>query len=320
MKRPQVRCPRCGATYFVEAAPPKGIRFRCGKCNTAFVPLVAGEPPAPAPAPVEPDLVGQVIGGCRVLERRRQGGLGTVYKAHHLALDVPVALRVLPAHLTAERAAFVARFYREARAAARIQHPAIAGALNVGEERGLHFVVTPYIDGESLQERLAAKGRLDAREAVAVARQVCAALAVARAQGIAHRDLNPAHIFIDRQGLVKVADFGLVREVEEAPEGTPAGASAADFSGDLYALGGVLFQMVAGRAAPATPVDPRAADPQMPPALAAVIRRLTAPDPAERYQTPEEVLAELDRPEMTAPARAPSRWPGFLRRWLRLRG
>src|SRR6185436_17927830 len=105
-------------------------------------------------------LIGMTFGGCRIQALLGRGGMGTVYRAHHIALDKPVALKVLAGHLMSDQE-FVDRFQREARAAAKVEHPNVIQVLNVAEEKSLHFIILQFIDGENLEQMQERNGKLD---------------------------------------------------------------------------------------------------------------------------------------------------------------
>jgi len=118
-------------------------------------------------------LIGMTLGGCRIQALLGRGGMGTVYRAHHIALDKPVALKVLAGHLESD-AEFVERFQREARAAAQVEHPNVIQVLNVAEEKSQHFIILQFIDGENLEQMQERNGRLDLQTATLIARDAAA--------------------------------------------------------------------------------------------------------------------------------------------------
>jgi len=207
----------------------------------------------------DPALIGRVIGGCRIEGTIGSGGMGAVYRARHLGLDKPVAVKILPPHF-ARSQEMIDRFQREARAVAKLEHPHIVGVLNVGFEAGLHFIVMPVVDGASLTDRLG-KGAIPAAEAMRLTRGIAEGLAEAHRHGIVHRDVKPDNILVSGSGAAKLIDFGLAREGEvsgltEAGQllGTPHYMSpeqcrgeTADARSDIYALGATLYHALTGR-------------------------------------------------------------------------
>lgn len=267
------------------------------------------------------ELVGTTIGGCKILEKIGHGGMGTVYKAHHLALDIIVAVKVLKPLSDVPDAK--ERFLREARIAAKLRHPNIIGVTNVGCENGIHFIIMDYIDGKTLQTIISEKGKIEPQEAVRITMQVLSALQVALKNGIVHRDIKPENIIIDRTGTAKLADLGLARIDGDirltlpnvmlgsphyaAPEQTE-NPSAADCRSDIYALGCTLYHMLAG----STPFPGKSIVdvivkhmhrpvpvlkenvPSIPGPLSDVVGKMMQKEPDKRFQTPSEVSEALN--------------------------
>ena len=272
--------------------------------------------------PTDPALAGRVIAGCRLQTLLGSGGMGAVWRAHHQALDIPVAVKLLLPIKELEASA-AERLLREARSAARLRHPNIVGVLNVGEEAGLPFLVMELVEGESLQQRLDRQGKLSLTEAVDILKQVLAALELTFEHRIVHRDIKPDNLLVDREGKVKLVDLGLAKQVggnlnltqTGAVMGSPyyiapeqaANSKAVDGRADLYALGCTFFHMLAG----APPyggttyleiilkhiqgplADLSALAPEIPTAIVEIAARMMAKDPVRRYQTPQEILADL---------------------------
>src|SRR5712692_2707663 len=202
-----------------------------------------------------------VAGRYQVAGRIASGGMGEVYRAHDAVLAREVAIKVLHPQFAHDRG-FVERFRREARAAAILNHPNIVGVYDWGSTDGTYFMVMEYVSGSNLRSMLAEHGRLDPAQVVDVTTQVLAALGHAHGHGIVHRDVKPENILVTREGVVKVADFGLARAFAEASisqaEGTVTGTvqylapeqiqgEPADPRTDLYALGVVMFESLTGR-------------------------------------------------------------------------
>ncbi|HEX8282002.1 MAG TPA: protein kinase [Pyrinomonadaceae bacterium] len=211
------------------------------------------------------------LGAYRVLEKIGAGGMGTVYLAKDLRLGRRVALKVLPPHFARDEE-LVRRFEQEARAVAALNHPNILTLHEIGEERGCLFIVTEYVEGKTLRERMW-EGRFTAPAALDVCAQVAGALWKAHASGVVHRDIKPENLMLDDEGHVKVLDFGIAKQVAadqsvdtEAPtnarvntaSGVVLGTSTymspeqvrgheLDGRTDVWSLGCVLYEMVAGR-------------------------------------------------------------------------
>ncbi|MGL6096539.1 MAG: serine/threonine-protein kinase, partial [Fimbriiglobus sp.] len=269
---------------------------------------------------------GFFLGTYKMLDQIGAGGMGQVFLAEHTSLRRKVAIKVLPARL-AEDPSAVERFYREARAAAALDHPNIVRANDVRCERGTYFLVMEYVLGKNLQQMMVEHGgRLGWGEVASYGVQISAALQHAHDRGIVHRDVKPANVVIDVDGTAKVLDMGLARFFEDtqdnltqklngkamlgtadyvAPEQLKS-STAADNRSDIYALGASLYHMLAGRPPfggtitaklmahgmkDAPPVHEVC--PEVPPEFSAVIQAMMAKDPAERYQSAAEVIAAL---------------------------
>ncbi|VTT97756.1 serine threonine protein kinase : Serine/threonine protein kinase OS=Singulisphaera acidiphila (strain ATCC BAA-1392 / DSM 18658 / VKM B-2454 / MOB10) GN=Sinac_2851 PE=3 SV=1: Pkinase: WD40: WD40: WD40: WD40 [Gemmataceae bacterium] len=277
-------------------------------------------PDAAAPRTLGPYLLTEPLG---------EGGMGAVFKARHTKLGRVVAVKVIrTGHLGTKNA--VRRFLRELRAVARLDHPLIVRAFDAGEDRGEHYLAMEYVDGEDLSRTVARTGPLGVAEACRVAFQVTLALQHLYESGITHRDLKPTNLLRDRAtGQVKVLDLGLARVSPDkrgddesgtmtqvgAVLGTPdymapeqaLDSTRTDIRSDLYSLGCVLFFLLTGR--PPFPggtavskmlrhhdeVPPGVAElrPGVPPEVAAIVARLLAKSPADRYQTPAELMQAI---------------------------
>ena len=261
-----------------------------------------------------------------------QGGMGAVYKARQKSLDRVVALKILPPGIGKD-AAFAERFTREAKALARLNHPGVVTIYEFGQADGLFFFLMEFVDGMSLRHLLEVE-RISAREALAIVPQICDALQYAHDQGIVHRDIKPENILLNRQGRVKVADFGLAKLV-----GTDAGAmptpalspgggeggtvlteagkvmgtpsymapeqsehpSEVDHRADIYALGVVFYQMLTGEL-PGRPLQPPSSKVQIDVRLDEVVLRALEKKPELRYQQVSELKTRVETIAATPPA------------------
>src|ERR1700758_2418263 len=228
-----------------------------------------------------------------------RGGMAQVYRARDRQLDRPVALKVLFPELSVARS-FVERFRREAQAAANLSHPNIVPVFDWGEDMGTYYIVMEYVDGRALSSILRTAGPLHPDRAAEIAADVAAALAYAHRHGVIHRDVKPGNVLITEEGTVKVTDFGIARAVNTEESLTQTGAvmgtatyfspeqaegQGVDARSDIYSLGVVLYEMVAGRPPfiGDTPVSvaskhvreqapaPRQFNPSVPPDLEAII-------------------------------------------------
>ncbi|MDQ3756857.1 MAG: Stk1 family PASTA domain-containing Ser/Thr kinase [Actinomycetota bacterium] len=252
-----------------------------------------------------------------------RGGMADVFLARDQLLDRPVALKVLFPELSVDRS-FVERFRREAQAAANLTHPNVVSVYDFGEEDGTSFIVMEFVDGRTLTSIIKSEGPLLADRAAAIGADVAAALAFAHRNNVVHRDVKPGNVLIDGSAHVRVTDFGIARAANSEENLTQAGAvmgTATYFSpeqaqghrvdgrSDVYSLGVVLYEMVTGRPPfsgenPVSiaykhvreePPTPRSVNPAVPAAFEAIVLQAMAKDPALRYQSAEELRADLLR-------------------------
>jgi serine/threonine protein kinase len=224
---------------------------------------------------LERQLVGRIMGGCRVESLIGAGGMGAVFRAHHLALDRPVALKVLPQHL-ASADGMVDRFVLEARSVARIEHANIVQIYDIRAEEGLYYIVMQFVDGADTSAVMMNEGPLQVQRALDIIIQTCRALVAIHREGVIHRDLKPTNILLSRQGIAKITDLGLVKLLSQAQRedfveihrdathlqthmstriGTPAYMApeqaeqgrVVDGRADIYALGATFFHLITGR-------------------------------------------------------------------------
>ncbi|MEA2198653.1 MAG: eukaryotic-like serine/threonine-protein kinase, partial [Solirubrobacteraceae bacterium] len=257
--------------------------------------------------------------------------MGTVYRAVDLILGRSVAVKTLPWLLADQDPNNVARFEREARAAAALSHPAVVSVYDTGVDAGTHFIVMELVEGRSLEAVLREHGPIAPERAASIASRVADALAAAHAQGIVHRDIKPANVMLAKDGSVKVLDFGIARAAgastltqSASVIGTAAYMSPeqaigepADERSDIYALGCVLYALLTGhppftgegsaavlhQQANSTPRPPRGENHRASPALSALVMEMLAKKPGERPQSAGEVrdrLRALARPRAGA--------------------
>lgn len=263
-----------------------------------------------------------VLGNCRLIDKLGQGGMGAVYRAQHQTLGRVVALKILPAEFT-QNPEYVQRFLREARAAAQLKHPNIVQVYDAGEQQGQYYICMEFVDGSSLASFLKQRGFLGEGDGLRLMAQAVQGLAAAHAQGLVHRDIKPENLLLGKDGVLKIADFGLVSNLHGDSALTQAGAmlgtptymspeqcegQTADARSDLYSLGATFFRLLTGSApfsAPtpigilykhkfeATP-DPRAINPALSEQVARLLLKLMAKQPAERFQSALELSAQLN--------------------------
>ncbi|MGH7939123.1 MAG: protein kinase domain-containing protein, partial [Chthoniobacterales bacterium] len=285
---------------------------------------------APALLAADPEsLIGQYLGSYRVDAIAGVGGMGVVYRVCDERLGRQVALKLLPPSI-APNDAELARLQREARIASALNHPNIVTIHEIGQVDSTHYVATEFVEGVTLRERMN-DGAIPPNEALEIARQLASALAVAHRAGIVHRDIKPENIILRPDGFVKVLDFGIA--AADLPGATEFGriigtvrymspeqarGETVDARSDLWSLGVVLYEMLAGRVpfegkTPApTVADILQANP--PPlkerALHRVVGRCLRKKPAQRYQSADEILFAL-RPLMREPSAYRARWIGL---------
>ena len=258
-----------------------------------------------------------------LVELLARGGMSEVYLAQDRRLSRPVAVKVLASELSRDPA-FVERFRREAQAAANLNHANIVSVFDWGQDGETSFIVMEYIDGRSVRELIRARGRLDDLQVAGIGSEIAAALASAHAAGVVHRDIKPANVLISSSNQVKVTDFGIARAGTGGTELTRTGSvmgTATYFSpeqaqglecdarSDVYSLGIVLYEMATG--SPPFSGDnavtvayqqvqeqvppPSTRNPEIAPALEAIILTCLAKDPAARYQSADDLRADLLR-------------------------
>ncbi len=274
-------------------------------------------------------MLGEVLGNYRVVEPLDSGGMGSVYRAEHTHLGKPAAIKLLHPELTTNDE-IVKRFFNEAKAATAIRHPGIIEVYDFGYTReGQAYFVMELLDGEPLGKRLKAQMRLSELEAATIAKGIANVLKAAHGKGIVHRDLKPDNIFLipgDDGDRVKVLDFGVAKLADVFPAetrhtqtgalmGTPLymapeqarSAAAIDHRADLYSLGCILYELIAGvppfngegageiialqMFSPPQPLRDRLAS--VSPELEEIVMKLLEKEPPDRYQSAAEVVAAL---------------------------
>ena len=321
-----MKCSRCGFDS------PSGTRF-CGRCAA---PLRAeGGPPA-ATETLRTTIRELTTGATfarryQVIEELGKGGMGRVYKVFDTEVREKLALKLLNPEIATD-ADTIERFRSELRLARTVSHRHICRMHDLGreEETGTYFITMEYVSGEDLKSLIHSIGALPVGKAVAIARQAAEGLAEAHRLGVVHRDLKPQNIMIDREGGARVMDFGIARSVKTkgitgagVMIGTPEYMSPeqvdgkeADGRSDIYSLGVVLFEMLTGRLpfegdTPLSiavkqksepPPDPGAINALIPEDLRRLVLKCLEKEKAKRYQSADDLLAELVRVEKTLPA------------------
>ena len=275
-------------------------------------------------------LVGKELGGCRLVRRLGAGAIGVVYQAEQISIGRQVAIKMLSSKAAGDPKV-VQRFQRESKLCAQMQHPNVVSVYDCGFERGVHYLVMEYVEGQTLAGMLDEADRIPWAKSARLILQVARGLEHAHGMGIIHRDIKPANILVANDGTAKLADLGLAKQLEdeggmgESPlgltmQGVALGSpaymppeqirSAKDVTpvSDLYALGASFYQLVTG----ALPFDGKSAPevmtkvlreeakpvaeiaPEVPPAIAGFISRTLAKDPAHRPQSASAFIVELE--------------------------
>ncbi len=252
----------------------------------------------------------------KIIGELGRGGMGIVYKVQDTVLDRIVAFKVLPQALV-ENPQAISNFMREAQAAAKLNHPNIVTVYDTGEYQGRYYIAMEYVEGTTLKEILRRRGAISPSGVMHVLMQICEALAYAHEKKVVHRDIKPANAMWTRDKKVKLMDFGLAKVIEEARNhttvvaGTPYYMSPeqtlgknVDHRTDIYSLGVAIFEMATGTVpfkegnipyhhVHTAPPKIRELRPDLPHTLSAIVERCLEKDPANRYQSAGEILAEV---------------------------
>ena len=257
--------------------------------------------------PSQYPALGTMLDRYQIRDELGQGGMAAVYRARHETLQRDVALKILAPRLTVTPD-FVERFRQEGRILAQLSHPHIVTVYDAGSAQGYYYLVMELVRGWGLDRALERWGKLEPRNAVAVAQQIAQALEYAHRERIIHRDIKPANILLDEKGRVKVADFGIVAilgesQVARTRIGTPRYMAYEHFNGaatpqsDLYSLAACLYEMLTGQCPPAfglqTPIPPSHLNRAVSPALDHAVLKCLRPDPRRRYATAREFMTAL---------------------------
>ena len=284
----------------------------------------AAERRAPIP-PLTPEELAPHFPQLEILECLGRGGMGVVYKARQKSLNRLVALKLL-APERADDPQFAERFEQEAQALAALNHPNIVGVHDFGQAGGFYFLLMEFVDGVNLRQAMKA-GRFTPEQALAIVPPVCEALQYAHEHGIVHRDIKPENLLLDKEGRVKIADFGIAkiaatrtasgrrRSRNSQPAGTPQYMApeqkehrATDHRADIYSLGVVLYEMLTGEL-PATKLQPPSKRVQIDVRLDEIVLRALEKKPELRFATAAEFRTQVEavtRAVATPPEAGPS--------------
>ena len=318
--------------------------------DTTRIPRPTGPQPSTLPStPSGLDKIGSEFGDYELLEEVGRGGMGVVYRARQKSLDREVAVKMILAGGLADQES-IDRFYAEAQAVAHLRHPNIVRIHEVGQEKEHHFFSMDFIEGGSLSA-VARNHPLTAKEAVDYVRTITRAIHSAHEAGIIHRDLKPSNILTDSTAQPLITDFGLAKRSNDdsgmtktgrivgtpsymPPEQIGIGNETIGPTADIYALGAILYELLTGRppfrgqssmetlmqVLEQQPVAPRMLAPQLHRDLETIVLKCLEKDPAQRYQTAQELAAELDRYWNDQPIQArPVTWMEQAWRWSKRR-
>jgi serine/threonine protein kinase len=315
-----MKCPKC---YFRNSPD---TRF-CGQCGTELNPAEA--PTETIQTSVRDIERGDLFAGrYEVVEGIGSGGMGKVYKVFDKKIHEMIALKLIKPEIETDKA-IIERFSQELKTARKITHRNVCRMFDIGEEAGTHFITMEYVTGEDLRSLINRIGQLTVGKTIDIAKQICEGLAEAHAMGIVHRDLKPQNIMIDREGKVKIMDFGIARfimargvTITGTIIGTPeymspeqAEGKEVDQRSDLYSLGIILFEALTGRVpfeggTPLSiamkhktelPPHPRKLNIQIPADLNSLILRCLEKEKEKRYKTAFELISALEKIEKGIP-------------------
>lgn len=294
----------------------------------------------PTPNPEQDPLIGEVVGGCTINAKIGAGGMGAIYLAHHEALRKDVVVKILPPE-SAANPRTVERFFREARAAAKLEHPNIVQVQDVGTtERNLHYIIMQYIDGRNIEEKIQAEGKHAPKEATRIVLEIARGLQAAHRAGVIHRDIKAENILVTNTGQVKLTDFGLAKDLNSELKLTADGAMIGtplymapeigrvkeiDGRVDIYSLGVTFYYLLTGvqpfRGFSALEIlsakahdklkPPEEVLPDLPDEFRRVCGKMLEKDRELRYKDIDGLIRDLEALDRGFPIEAgqPSVWP-----------
>ena len=318
------KCPNC------HSDNPETLKF-CGECGTQLPSSKKVHPEATETlqTPIHELTTGSAFAGrYQIIEELGKGGMGRVYRVLDKKLNEEVVLKLINPEIGLDKKT-IERFSNELKLSRKIVHKNVARMFDLNEEKGTHYITMEYVQGEDLRRLIRKMGILSPGQAMPIARQVCEGLVEAHRLGVVHRDLKPSNVMIDEEGNARIMDFGIAlslsgKGITDAGMiiGTPEYMSPEQVEGkqtdprsDIYSLGVILYEMVTGRTpfegdTPFTigvkhkseiPRDPRELNTQIPPDLGRLVLKCLEKDRAKRYQSAEELHADLGKVEQGLP-------------------
>ena len=311
-----IKCPKCNTDN------PDTQKF-CGECATPLQPSKEIPVTETLEKPTEELTRGTTFADrYEIIEELGKGGMGKVYRVEDKKIKGEIALKLIKPEIASDKK-IIERFNNELKMARMISHRNVCRMFDLGEEKGAHYITMEYVRGEDLKSMIRMSGQLGVGTTINIAKQVCEGLAEAHRLGVVHRDLKPQNIMIDKEGNVRIMDFGIARSLKAKGItgagviiGTPEYMSPEQVEGkeagqrsDIYSLGVILYEMVTGRVPfegdtplsvaikqkTETPEDPRKLNSQIPEDLSRVLLRCMEKDKEKRYQSSGEVLSELEK-------------------------
>jgi serine/threonine protein kinase/Tfp pilus assembly protein PilF len=318
-----IKCPKC------QTDNPDKQRF-CGDCGT---PLPVSEE-IPIPTKTLETAKEELSTGTtfakryQIIEELGKGGMGNVYKANDIEIKEKVAIKLIKPEISLDKKT-IERFQNELRFARKIRHKNVCQMYDLSREEGTYYITMEYVEGENLKDMIKMSGQLGVGTAVSIAKQVCEGLAEAHKLGVIHRDLKSSNIMIDREGNVRIMDFGIARSLKDkgitgagVMIGTPEYMSPEQVEGkdvdrpsDIYSLGAILYEMLTGKVPfegdtalaialkhkTEKPKDPGEFNAQLSEDLRRLILKCLKKDKDKRYQSAEELHSELENIEKSIP-------------------